>query len=556
MPTTPPGPQNSAHFDGQQTASIIGVAGTLGTSDLAGTSPTVPIGVNPLTGALYTEPTTAGVGTIGIGTVVGNGASGVADSGNPVKVGGKYNSASPTFSDGQRGDLQLDVNGLLRVNPGALSQTTDSVNVGTISAGTITTGSLSNVAMLNAGTIVMASGTVTLLSTVTTVSNLTNGSVNILTGTLQSSGTTTGVGVVSNLTNGSVNVLTGTQQLLTTVSNLTNGSVNILTGTLQSSGTTTGVGVVTNLTGGTIFLGTVVGNIANAVAASGNPIQIAGVDATSGGTVRYIAVDTGGQQKLASSGTLLNLAAGTVLNTGTNVNMVTGTQQLVTTVSNLTNGSINILTGTLLNTGTNVNVVTGTILSSGTTTQLIPGTTATTLGKSGSQQTWASGDVGVALYGIKNDAFTTVAASTGQYAPINVDGFGRVLTFSYVNGFDSTGSVITAKPVPMAGTDAGGSLRIPLVDTNGVQRAIIAYPSGTYISAAGTTTVKSGAGVIHAINVGSLLGAGTLYNSAGTSTGILWAVTTPAPQTFTFDLTFGSLTWAGTGAQNISITYS
>jgi hypothetical protein len=43
--------------------------------------------------------------------VVGSIASGTADSGNPVKVGGKYNSTKPTFTDGQRGDFQIDTKG-------------------------------------------------------------------------------------------------------------------------------------------------------------------------------------------------------------------------------------------------------------------------------------------------------------------------------------------------------------------------------------------------------------------------------------------------------------
>ena len=45
--------------------------------------------------------------------VVGNIASGSADSGNPVKVGAKYNLTLPTFTDGQRADLQTDANGKL-----------------------------------------------------------------------------------------------------------------------------------------------------------------------------------------------------------------------------------------------------------------------------------------------------------------------------------------------------------------------------------------------------------------------------------------------------------
>lgn len=42
-------------------------------------------------------------------------ASGDPDSGDPVKVGGIYNAAPPTFTDGDRADLQQDANGNLRV---------------------------------------------------------------------------------------------------------------------------------------------------------------------------------------------------------------------------------------------------------------------------------------------------------------------------------------------------------------------------------------------------------------------------------------------------------
>lgn len=45
--------------------------------------------------------------------IVGGGgvASGATDSGNPVKVGGVYNSTPPTFTNGQRGDFQIDASG-------------------------------------------------------------------------------------------------------------------------------------------------------------------------------------------------------------------------------------------------------------------------------------------------------------------------------------------------------------------------------------------------------------------------------------------------------------
>lgn len=47
--------------------------------------------------------------------VGGNVASGVADAGYPVKIGGVYNAAMPTLTAGQRGDLQLDARGNVRV---------------------------------------------------------------------------------------------------------------------------------------------------------------------------------------------------------------------------------------------------------------------------------------------------------------------------------------------------------------------------------------------------------------------------------------------------------
>lgn len=47
------------------------------------------------------------------------------DSGNPLKIGGKFNSTQPTYTDGQRGDIQIDSRGNLRVS---LESVIDSVN--------------------------------------------------------------------------------------------------------------------------------------------------------------------------------------------------------------------------------------------------------------------------------------------------------------------------------------------------------------------------------------------------------------------------------------------
>jgi hypothetical protein len=60
-----------------------------------------------------------------IGAVIatGNVASGATDSGNPVKVGGTYNTTLPVLTNGQRGDMQLAVSGGLRTIFTALTQT-------------------------------------------------------------------------------------------------------------------------------------------------------------------------------------------------------------------------------------------------------------------------------------------------------------------------------------------------------------------------------------------------------------------------------------------------
>lgn len=46
----------------------------------------------------------------------GNVAGGTTDSGNPIKVGGVYNTALPTYTNGQRTDLQSGTRGGLHVN--------------------------------------------------------------------------------------------------------------------------------------------------------------------------------------------------------------------------------------------------------------------------------------------------------------------------------------------------------------------------------------------------------------------------------------------------------
>lgn len=72
----------------------------------------------------------AGTNTPGGGTttspsvVVGNVAAAATDSGAPVKVGAIYNSTKPTYTNGQRGDLQIGTRGALSIQINGADATT------------------------------------------------------------------------------------------------------------------------------------------------------------------------------------------------------------------------------------------------------------------------------------------------------------------------------------------------------------------------------------------------------------------------------------------------
>ncbi len=63
---------HGAHSDNvNQVYSMLGVIGTLGTADTKGSANTLPIGVNPDTGAMYVDvmDTQFNVGTLSVGTI-------------------------------------------------------------------------------------------------------------------------------------------------------------------------------------------------------------------------------------------------------------------------------------------------------------------------------------------------------------------------------------------------------------------------------------------------------------------------------------------------------
>lgn len=82
-----------------------------------------------LDNAQVADPNNSGAAS---SVVTGDVAAGATDSGNPVKVAGKYNSTQPTLTDGQRGDLQLASRGelLVQLSNGAFAISTNSGNDG------------------------------------------------------------------------------------------------------------------------------------------------------------------------------------------------------------------------------------------------------------------------------------------------------------------------------------------------------------------------------------------------------------------------------------------
>lgn len=120
-----------------------------------------PIAVSVSTSGLPTGAATEAkqdVGNTSLGTIAtnigttgssakqiqGNVAAGSADSGNPVKIGGVYNSSPPTFTTGQRADFQTDSQGRQKVTIPPLSNTTDSIT---------TYGTVAEQASLSAGSL-------------------------------------------------------------------------------------------------------------------------------------------------------------------------------------------------------------------------------------------------------------------------------------------------------------------------------------------------------------------------------------------------------------------
>lgn len=126
------------------------------------------------------------------------------------------------------------------------------------------------------------------------------------------------------------------------------------------------------------------------------------------------------------------------------------------------------------------------------------------------------------------------------------------LLFNSTGGTSAAAGTATPLPVTLQTLIAGEDL------TNDVHKVENRY-SYTYQAAVGTTTIKSGAGFLHAItlNAPSAGGVLTAFDSVGTSATIIASLGTASqPQTFTFNVSFTTgLSVANVGTQPYTVSY-
>jgi hypothetical protein len=217
--------------------------------------------------------------------VLGNVAAGVADTGNPVKMGGRYNATPPTLNDGQRGDAQLSARSLLLFDTIDFSSTPVNITAADVGSTTVVGQNSQNI----------ITGTPTANSTVA-VAGSGNTSFSVLVtgtwvGTLQferslDNGTTwTSTGAFSAGTNFSVQTITSNGSFHGNASSATNIRMRATT---WSSGTAT-IRILLGKGTGTITIGNPI-RLYDQVNNAQATIKPAGTVATTADTAIVVAV--------------------------------------------------------------------------------------------------------------------------------------------------------------------------------------------------------------------------------------------------------------------------
>ena len=365
---------NASHWDANQNPSITGVIGTLGTADVGGTSLTLPIGVDPSTGALYVNNLGASSSggsnvnvftgtqqTLGtVGTVLGIGGT--------VAVSGASSGTYVNIATGSQQTLGtvgtvLGIGGTVAVS-GASSGTNVNVVTGTLNVGTVA---------VTTGTMVgpVASGGSETGAPVPVGGTDSGGTVRLplvdSTGVMRSSGSqviTVGtISVLPNIPGGTLGVVSAVSMLnagtLTTIPNIPGGTLGVVSsvtaiaaGTQNTLGT---VGVVNNgtLAQVTAVSGLTTGTITTIAAGTQNTLGTVGV--VNNGTITInnkqagsaiLTTQTQGTTGAAVWGTLIApVGAGTyVYVNGLSVVVASGTVDVAITTNVAGSAGANVLT--------------------------------------------------------------------------------------------------------------------------------------------------------------------------------------------------------------------
>lgn len=423
-----------AKQDANQVYTSMGISGTLGAT--YGTAQPRPLTLTE-DGKLRTETSVAlDSGTINtLGTI-----------GTVQVVSSVANLAKGTITRLEGGTLNSLEGGSIQMTAGTITSGSIVVTAGTIAAHAVTA------ATVTAGTI-----DVLKVATITVLPNLPQGSINVTAGTFIMTNGTVGAGTVA-VSAGTVGgkaasgaaavqnpVLTaGTDAggtvyapLMTTTGHQL---IDVLSGTIQSSGTTTGVGVVTSVT--------------NLAAGTITRLEQGSINVTAGtiGTVTGVGVVTSVTNLAA--GTVTRVEGGTIGRVGNVGTLEVGT---ISTLPNIPGGTIGVVT-----TVTSVTDVAN--LSKGTITRLEQGSIQVTAGTIASVGTVPG--VGV-VTSVTNLAAGTITKLEGGTLGILAQGSINV-TAGTVGGKAASGAAAVQNPVLIAGTDAGGTVYAPRVDTNGV----------------------------------------------------------------------------------------
>lgn len=215
----------------QGTLGLVTRIGNIGTIESGTVTTTLALNTGTITTiAAGTQNTLGTVGTVaGVGIVTRIGNIGTIESGTVTTSLALNTGTITTIAAGTQNTLGtvgtvIGIGTLTGI--GALPA--HAISLGTVLGPNASAGTSTTAPVQTGGT--TATGTVYAFLTDTAGHQKTD----IITGTLQSAGTTTGVGVVSNLTNGTVRMSIGTLTTgsLTNLASLYNGSVNLLTGTL------------------------------------------------------------------------------------------------------------------------------------------------------------------------------------------------------------------------------------------------------------------------------------------------------------------------------------